>query len=449
MLGRLLLKSLWRQKSRTLLVLLSVGTAATLISAFLSIAFTITERMAQEMRSFGANIILVPKAEPLEVEIAGLKYVAPEEAAYLDEPDLAKIKTIFWRHNIVSFAPFLSRVVQFQGRPVLLVGTWFEREISIPEGKRLFSFAGGSKREVATAKGTFRAGVRSLAPWWQVEGRWLREGEEGILLGSAVARALKVGVGSSIPLSYEGKLALVPVKGIVRTGGSEEDQILADLEFTQKLFSLPGKVDKIQVSALATPDNALAIRANRIKPAKLSPQDYETWYCTPYLGSIIYQLEEALPNAKGKAIRQVSEAEGAFLAKMRLTLVLIAAVALFVASLAVMATMVAAIFERRQEIGLMKALGAERSQVGFLFLLEGSVSGLLGGLLGYGAGMALARFLLARTFSMAGAGVALPLEWVILPCTLLLAVSVALLGAFFPVREAMRLDPVRTLRGIG
>lgn len=448
MLFRLLAKSLWRQKSRTLLVLLSVATAATLISAFLSIAFTITEQMAQEMRSFGANILLVPKTEPLEVEIGGLKYIAPEEAAYLEEADLAKIKTIFWRHNIVSFAPSLSRIVQAQGRRVLLVGTWFEREISIPEGGRLFTFASGSKREAAPEKGTFHAGVRSLAPWWRVEGRWLREGEEGILLGSAIARELKVGVGSSIPLSYEGKRALVPVKGIVRTGGLEEDQILADLEFTQRLFGLSGKVDKVQVSALVTPDNALANRANRISPAKLPPEDYETWYCTPYLGSIIYQLEEALPNAKGKAIRQVSEAEGAFLARMRLTFVLAAAVSLFVASLAVMATMVTAIFERRQEIGLMKALGAQRSQVGLLFRLEGSASGLLGGLLGYGAGMALARFLLARTFSMAGAGVALPLEWVILPCTLLLAVSVALLGAFFPVREAMRLDPVRTLRGI-
>ncbi len=447
MLVRLVGKSLWRQKSRTLLVLLSVGTAATLVSAFLSIAFTITERMAQEMRSFGANILLVPKAEPLEVEIGGLKYVAPEEAAYLDEADLAKIKTIFWRHNIVSFAPFLSRVVQVQGRPVLLVGTWFEREVSIPQSRRLFTFAGGSKREVAAEEGAFHAGVRILAPWWRVEGRWLREGEEGILLGSALARELKVGVGTSIGLAYERRLALVPVRGIVRTGGVEEEQIFADLRFAQRLFGLPEKLDKVQVSALVTPDNALAVRADRVSPAKLPPEEYETWYCTPYLGSILHQLEEAVPNARGKAIRQVSEAEGAFLAKMRLTFVLVAAAALFVASLAVMATMVTAIFERRQQIGLMKALGAEKSQVGLLFLLEGSVSGLLGGLLGYGAGLALAQFLLARTFSMTGAGLALPLQWVILPCTLLLAVGVALTGAFFPVREAMRLDPVRTLRG--
>ena len=95
MLGRLLVKSLWKQKSRTSLILLSVATAAALVTAFLNIAFTITEEMAMELRSFGANILLVPKTEPLEIEIGGMKYVSPEEAAYLGESDLPKLKTIF------------------------------------------------------------------------------------------------------------------------------------------------------------------------------------------------------------------------------------------------------------------------------------------------------------------------------------------------------------------
>src|SRR3970282_1967448 len=126
MLGCLLAKSLWRGKARTVLVVLSVATASTLVSAFLNIAFTITEEMAMELRSFGANILLVPKTEPLEIEIGGMKYVSPEEAAYLGESDLPKLKTIFWRHNIVAFTPFLSRVVEVEGRRDLFVGTWFD-----------------------------------------------------------------------------------------------------------------------------------------------------------------------------------------------------------------------------------------------------------------------------------------------------------------------------------
>jgi putative ABC transport system permease protein len=446
MLARLLAKSLWQKKSRTTLIILSVATASALVSSFLTLAFTITEYMAKELRSFGANILLVPRAEPLEVEIGGLKYVAPEESAYVEEADLPKIKTIFWMHNIVALAPFVSRIVEVDGKKALLVGTWFEKEIPIPEGKRLFTFARG-RREVDPVKGTFRTGVKSLNPWWKVEGRWVEDDEAAVLIGSALAQKLGFGIGGLIRVSYEGKSALLPIRGIVRTGGLEEEQIFVPLKFAQELLGLAGKVEKVQVSALVTPDNVLAVRANRIGPSNLPPKEYETWYCTPFLSSVIYQLEEAIPAAKGKAIRQVSEAEGAFLGKMRLTFFLVAAVAVLVASLGVMATMVTTIFERRSEIGLMKALGAEAKQIGLLFLLEGGLAGLVGGLLGYFGGLALPPLLAGRTLSVPNSGPSLSLQGIIFTVTVIIAVAVAFLGAFFPVREAVRQEAVKTLKG--
>lgn len=448
MLGRLLAKSLWRGQTRTALVVLSVATASTLVSAFLNIAFTVTEEMAKELRSFGANILLVPKSEPLEIVIGGLRFISPEESAYIEEADLPRLKTIFWRHNIMAFTPFLSRIVEVEGKQTLLVGTWFDRQVSVPEGKRFFAFANGSRREVAPDKGTFRTGLKSLSRWWQVEGQWPREDEEGVLIGNELARRLGVGIGGRIRVALERRSAVLPVRGIARTGGGEEEQIFVHLKLAQKLFDLPGKVERVQVSALVTPDNALAARASRSGPANLPSDEYETWYCTPYLGSVVYQIEEAISNAKGKAIRQVSEAEGAFLGKMRLTFILVVAVAVLVASLAVMATMVTAIFERRQEIGLMKALGADAKQLRFLFLSEAGLTGTGGGVIGYFSGLALAHLLSVRTFSLAGFGLALSFQAAILPITLLVAVSVALLGSFFPAKEAMRLEPVKTLRGI-
>jgi putative ABC transport system permease protein len=113
-----------------------------------------------------------------------------------------------------------------------------------------------------------------------------------------------------------------------------------------------------------------------------------------------------------------------------------------------MATMVTAIFERRQEIGLMKALGAQAEQVRLLFLLEAGLTGTGGGIIGYFGGLALAQLLSARTFSLSSASLSLSFQTAILPITLLVAVSVALLGSFFPVKEAMRFEPVKTLRGI-
>ncbi|MBI3089869.1 MAG: ABC transporter permease [Candidatus Tectomicrobia bacterium] len=460
MLGRLLVKSLLKQRSRTLLVLLSAATAATLISAFLSLALQLTEKVAAELRSFGANIVLSPRAEPLEVEIGGLKHVAAAEAAYLDAADLPKIKGIFWRHNIVSFAPFLSGAVEVEGRRVLLVGTWFQRPVDVPGGGSLLIRGGSQRRAVSeealrkaamTAPSeatTFRAGVRTLAPWWQVEGRWLGNEEDAVLVGRLLSQRLNVGPGGTLRLTAEGRSMSLPVRGIVATGGPEEEQLFVRLELAQAILGLPGKVEKVQVSALVSPDNALAGRAERIGPEKLPQEEYEKWYCTPYLSSIIHQLEEALPAAKGKAIRRVSEAEAGFLGKMRLTLLLIAGIALVVAALGVMATLMTAIYERREEFGLMKAIGANRSQVGLLLLLESGLTGLAGGALGYAAGLTFTRLLAASVFSAAPAAPpSLALQGLVLTLTLLLSAGVALLGALLPMRGAMRLDPVQTLRG--
>lgn len=447
MLSRLLAKSLLREKARTTLVILAVATAATLVSALLNIAFTVTEEMAKELRSFGANIALVPKSEPLEVAIGGLKFVAPKNSAYLEEADLPKLKTIFWGHNVVAFAPFLSRVAAVEGEKALVVGAWFDRELPLAHEKHLITFASGAEREVAPESGDFRTGLKSISRWWRIVGDWPADDRDGALVGSALARKLDLRVGGRIRIALEGRSAALPVRGIAQSGGVEDEQVFIPLKLAQDLFRLPGKVEKIQLSALVAPDNALAARAARIGPTQLPAGEYETWYCTPYLGSLIYQIEEALPNAKGKALRQVSEAEGSFMAKMRMTFILVVALAILVASLAVMAALVTAVLERRQEIGLMKALGAQAEQVRLLFLFEAGLTGAVGGLIGYLIGLGLARLLSAQTFSLAGTGFSLSLQAAVLPITLLTAVGVALLGSFFPVREAMRLQPVETLKG--
>jgi putative ABC transport system permease protein len=448
MLVRSLAKSLWERKASGALVLLSVTSAAALLSAFLSLAFHLTEEMAKEFRAFGANILLVPKSEPLEIGIGGLRYVTAEESAYLEEADLPALKTVFWRHNIIAFAPFLSRVVEVGGRRALVVGAWLDREFSVPEPDGALPLSGETRAAVGPAGGRFRTGLKSLSPWWRVEGRWPGERDGGLLVGASLARELTLAVGSALTLAYESRSLRLSVVGIVQTGGVDDERIFVDLEQAQALFGLSGKVEAVEISALVTPDNALALRAARVGPAALPPEEYETWYCTPYLGSIIHQLEEAIPDAKGKAIRRVSQGEGAFLAKLKHTFGLVVAVALLAGSLGVMATMVTAIFERRREIGLMKALGADRRQVGLFFLLEAAAWGLAGGALGYFGGLALARELAARAFSTSSFDLSFASQGIILATTLIMAVGMALLGSFLPVRQAMRLEPMRALRGI-
>jgi putative ABC transport system permease protein len=440
MLLRLLRRSLRERRRQFGLTLSAVATGAALVTALLGVAFAISERMASELRAFGANIVVLPKSEPLEIAVGGVRYVAPREAAFLDEASLPRLKTIFWRHNIIALVPFLSRTADLGGNQVTLVGTWFQKELQIPEAKREFSFASGARREVAPLEGTWTTGLKSLAASWEVDGSWPVDGDDGALVGRALASRFALRPGDAIDLTVHGKAVRFPVTGIVRTGGEEEDQIFVGLATVQKIVGLPGKVEKVQVSALVTGDNALALRATKIGAERLPAEEYERWYCTPYLGSIIFQIEEALPDAKAKAVRQVAEAEGAFLGKVSLTFALVGLVGLVASLLGVTAAVARAILERQSEVGLMKALGGNVSQIALLFFLEAGITGLLGGMLGTLLGAGLIRVIGVWVFDSS-----LTLHPLLLPATLATAVVIALLGGFLPVRGALRMSAVAAL----
>ncbi len=97
MLFRILKNSFLKRPRAVLLVLLSVTMGASVATAFLGIYREISHKMALELRSYGANILVEPAAG---------------EGGYLAEADLPKIKTIFWKHNIIGFAPYLFGIVE-------------------------------------------------------------------------------------------------------------------------------------------------------------------------------------------------------------------------------------------------------------------------------------------------------------------------------------------------
>jgi len=90
----------------------------------------------------------------------------------------------------------------------------------------------------------------------------------------------------------------------------------------------------------------------------------------------------------------------------------------------------------------MKAIGAEPRQIARQFLLEAGLCGVVGGFVGAGAGLALARLIATQVFQAPIAP-----NLVAVPFVMGLALLVTLLGAALPTRQAVRLDPVVTLRG--
>jgi putative ABC transport system permease protein len=121
---------------------------------------------------------------------------------------------------------------------------------------------------------------------------------------------------------------------------------------------------------------------------------------------------------------------------------LITLAALLASALAVSAAMATAIFERRSEVGLMKALGASKLAVASVFFAEATLLALIGGLAGFAAGGLLARQIGRSIFDSQ-----IGIQPVLLPVVLVVAVLVTFAGSAAAIRRAVQLDPVFALRG--
>ncbi|MBI2866184.1 MAG: ABC transporter permease [Chloroflexi bacterium] len=453
MLFRILREALGRRRRRVALALLSILLASALATALLSLSTSVLERISQELRAYGANILVTPHSEEVRLEIGGISYTPPTQQPLLDEKELVKLKTIFWRNNIRGFAPFLNLVANVQGEATVITGTWFERRFTLSRGTQVSTTV--DQTAAVGASQEFTAGVRGISPWWRVEGQWPADSVDGdsaatqapstssgqALVGSAVAKKLGLKPGDRLVVEYLGQARTLEVAGLLHTGGLEEQQVFVPLELAQGMAGLERGTSRVLVSALVLPEEKLAQDLRGKSPEEMTPEQYEVWYCSPIMGAVLRQIEEALPGAQAQPILQVSQAEAAFASRIQFMALIITVVALAASSLAVMTTMTTLVLERRREIAIMKAIGADNGQVAALFLAEAGALGLLGGLLGYGLGLVLARLLGVWVF-----GRGLPVDMELLPLVLLLAWAVAFLGSLGPLRQAIGTPPVHALR---
>jgi len=419
MFARLVYESFRRQKRRKLLAGAAITLGVTVATAMIAVATDIGDKINRELRTIGANILVTPQEDTLDVEIGGINLKPPSDGAFLNEADLPKIKGTFWHNNITGFAPMLPVNVTAEraGRSenLTLLGTYFAKQVSF------------GKEEVHT-------GVRSTHPWWKVSGAWPDDNSHDVLLGERLAARLSVKPGDELALSGR----KLHVSGILSTGSGEDEQIVAPLALAQEILGKPGAVRRVYVSALTKPEDAFARR----DPRSMSGAIYDRWYCSPYPQSIAFQLQEAIPHSHAEQIRQVAQNEGAVLTRIEGLIFLVTLAALFASALAVSAAMATAIFERRAEVGLMKALGAGRFAVASVFFAEATLLALIGGCVGFAAGELLAHQIGRSIFNSE-----IAIAPVLLPVILVIAVIVTFAGSAAAIRNAVRLDPVYALRG--
>jgi putative ABC transport system permease protein len=416
---RLVYESFRRQKRRKVLAGAAITLGVTVATAMIAVATDIGDKINRELRTIGANLVVTPQEDSLDVEIGGVNLKLPTDGAFLSEADLPKIKGTFWHNNIVGFAPILpvSAAIQHEGKPqdVTLTGTYFAKKVSY-----------GNE--------DFVTGAKSLYPWWKVSGAWPDDNSQDVLIGERLAAKLNQKAGDTITLSGRP----IHVSGILSTGGAEDDEVVAPLSMAQQILGKPDAVKRVYVSALTKPEDAFARR----DPKSLSGAIYDRWYCTPYPQAIALQLTEAMSHSHAEQIRQVAQNEGAVLTRIEGLIFLITLAALFASGLAVSAAMATAIFERRAEVGLMKALGAGKVAVASVFFAEAALMALIGGAIGFGVGTALARQIGHSIFNSQ-----ISISPVLLPVILAIAVIVTFAGSAMAIRRAVSLDPVYALRG--
>jgi putative ABC transport system permease protein len=417
---RLVYESFVRQKQRKLLAGAAITLGVTVATAMIGVTTDIGDKINRELRTIGANLLVTPQEDTLDVEIGGINLKPPSDGAFLNEADLPKIKGTFWHNNITGFAPMLPVSVSFRGsnsktQDTTLLGTYFAKR-------------------VAFGKEDFTTGVRTTHPWWRVSGAWPDDDSRDLLLGERLASRVGARPGDRIILSGRP----LHVSGILSTGAAEDDEVVAPIALAQDILGRPGAVRRVYVSALTKPEDAFARR----DPKSMSGPIYDRWYCSPYPQSIAFQLAEAIPHSHAEQIRQVAQNEGAVLTRIKGLIFLITLAALIASALAVSAAMATAIFERRAEVGLMKALGAGRLAVASVFFAEAALLALLGGLVGFAAGSLLARQIGRSIFDSQ-----IAIQPVLLPVILIIAVLVTFAGSAAAIRRAVRLDPVFALRG--
>jgi putative ABC transport system permease protein len=427
---RLLMESFRRQRRRKLLAGVAILLGTTAVTAMLALATTIGDRIHKELAVYGANIVVYPKADSLDVKVGGVDVKPASGGAYLKESDLAKLKGIFWANNITGVSPELpvQLAVARQGDdrlfPAKAVGYWFDHDF-----------------------GGLKTGAPALHPWWRLRGAWPASRSGDVVVGANLAKQLGLKVGDSFrmqgaPGDAGSSSSPANVVGVVTTGDETDNEILLPLQVAQGFVGASDAVRRVEVSARTKPEDTFA----RVDPDSLSPQQREIWYCRPYANSIAYQIREAIPGAQAEQVRRVEQSEGNVLNRISGLMWLISAAALLAAGFAVSAAMATAILERRGEIGLMRSLGASKGAIALLFYAETGLLAVFAGSLGYLAGSGLAGWLGARIFAGDGGAAEAVLIPVLLPVVVALALVVAIAGSTPSIRAALRMEPSAILR---
>jgi putative ABC transport system permease protein len=364
---------------RLFVILLALGAGAAVTSALLNLQMDAKKRLTTEFRALGANVIVAPR-EGNDGNFGG---------STLDEGLLTQLP------------------IQYEAKPVPAVGFLYV----IGEVAK----AGTVHFERAVIAGTEGHGLTEIRPGRRTEFLANLENDpEACEIGAKAAAQFNAHPGDSLQLRTQGREASCKVFAVIATGGAEDTQIFTRMKTAQAVANLPGRLSLIQLSVTGTPDS---------------------------VKSFVATLSQRLPGASVAGIKQLTEAEGRIYGRISGLLSATVLLVLILTSLCVMAGMSNVAVERKNDVGLMKAIGGSIRGVVRLFLTEAILMGIAGGLVGAALGMVVSIWLGKAVF-----GVAAQPRWIVYPLSVALTVFVSIASAF-PLRRLASIRPASVFRG--
>ena len=378
------LRSLRRRSGKMILLIVGLSMGVATVVALTSLNASMRERVATTLDEFGANILIVPKANDLAVSYGGVTVAsAAYDVGELRLEDLSAISTIKNAANVSVVSPKLLSADTVMGRTVLVAGVNFSDEILLKQ-------------------------------WWEIDGQSPIVDDEA-LVGSRVAQELGIAVGDSIEVHG----TVFRVVGMLHQNGSQDDDIVfVELGALQAAIARPGAITLAEVAALCTG-------------------------CP--IEEMVAQISGVLPQARVSALRQAVTLRMETADQLGRFGLVVSVVVLLIGGLVVLTTMLSAVGERKQEIGLLRALGFRRQHIARIILSEAALVSLVGGFVGWGVGILGAAILLPRLVDPRAVLLVPPL---LLAGSVIGALLVGLVGAIYPALQAARLDPSSALRAL-
>ena len=421
---RMLLSAVFRRRSRAVMAVVASLVGAATLSCLAMICIAVPQQMNQEMRAYGANLIVTPLADS-ENGKSGIDDAMVEHTTEMVSAKGSEKHATYRYENVrVNAAPYvMAGVNPAQGMTLnhhwVVDGSWpsagkvlVGRDVADAMGLKV----GGSITIGYRASDNAASSGQASQPGTDGTDGTAQSGTGGTSdgqtsSGSTGAQQTQNGHVSSDIMDTSG--TEFRVAGIVDTGGSEDSIIYALAGDVDKLTGSTRGVDVIEYSSGASDLTALVNSINDMTSM----------------------------HVKAQQVTKITASDTRVITMLQTLFWIVSLVVLVFTLVGVGTTISSIVSQRRNEIGLRKALGASSHAIGVEFYVESAVYGLLGGLLGTATGYGMARWLCATVFERS-----IGFNWWLAVVSVVFSALVAVVASIPPVHRATRIDPAVVLR---